>query len=307
MNRYLPEGLLSHTQENRAALASASALRDACLRETILEARASRCDREHNLHVDLGVLEGVIPRGEGALGIGDGSVRDIALISRVGKPVCFVPTALRRDADGKYYALLSRRRAQEKCMREYLDTLVPGDVIPARISHMENFGAFCDVGAGVNALLPIDAVSVSRIPHPSARFVPGQEIRAVVRARDPQGRITLTHKELLGTWAENAARFSEGETVPGVVRSVENYGVFVELAPNLAGLAEYTERARPGQAAAVYIKSINPERMKVKLALVDLCDETPPPAPEVYFFSGAHMDRFVYSPPQSARKTETVF
>ena len=48
-------------------------------------------------------------------------------------------------------------------------------------------------------------------------------------------RICLSQRELLGTWEENAALFSQGETVAGVVRSVESYGIFVELTPNLAG------------------------------------------------------------------------
>lgn len=307
MNRFLPEGCLSRRQENKAAVSTVSALREACARETVLEARATKCDREHNLRVELGPMEGVIPRSEGALGIEDGSVRDIALISRVGKPVCFVVTGIRRNDAGKYYALLSRRRAQEKCRDEYLNLLYPGDVIPARVSHMEAFGSFCDIGAGVNALLPIDAISVSRIPHPSARFVPGQDIRAVVRSRDALGRITLTHKELLGTWEQNAARFKVGETVPGIVRSVENYGVFVELAPNLAGLAEYADGLSPGQSAAVYIKSINPERMKVKLVIVDVFAEKAGPAPAEYFFEGAHMREFVYAPDVCDKKTATVF
>ena len=51
-----------------------------------------RCDGEHNLHVDLGCMKGIIPRNEGALGIEEGTVRDIALISRVNKPVSFVIT-----------------------------------------------------------------------------------------------------------------------------------------------------------------------------------------------------------------------
>ena len=54
--------------------------------------------------------------------------------------------------------------------------------------------------------------------------------------------------------------FSDGETVSGIIRSVESYGVFVELAPNLAGLAEYRNDVYPGQTAAVYIKSIIPEQ-----------------------------------------------
>ena len=82
MKQYYPEGYLLNTAANRAAMAGVSSLRDAANQEQILEARAALCDREHNLHVDLGVMKGIIPRCEGALGIEEGTVRDIALISR---------------------------------------------------------------------------------------------------------------------------------------------------------------------------------------------------------------------------------
>lgn len=307
MERFVPEGILSHTQENRNYTASLSSLKDAAQRGVVLEARVKKCGRGHDLYVDLGCMEGVIPREEGAIGIAEGSVRDVALISRVGKPVCFLVRGFFKNEAGKTCALLSRRAAQEACRARFLDLLRPGDVIPARVSHMERFGAFCDVGAGVSALLPIDAISVSRIPHPAARFVPGQEIRVLVRARDAAGRLTLSHKELLGTWEENASRFSVGETVPGVVRSVESYGVFVELTPNLAGLAEYSEAVEPGRQAAVFIKSICPQRMKIKLVIVDPFGGQAVPEPPTYYFTGDHMDRFTYSPPAGEKPVETVF
>lgn len=307
MSVYYPEGQLLGTAENRQALQSISSLREAMLKETVLEARAAKCDRAHNLHISLGCMEGMIPREEGAVGITEGTVRDIALISRVGKAVQFTVSEIKRDDAGKYVALLSRRRAQEKCAAEYLGALVPGDVINAAVSHMESFAVFCDVGAGITALMPIDSISVSRIPHPAARFFTGQQIRAAVRSRDQLGRLTLTHKELLGTWAENAALFNAGETVPGIIRSVESYGVFVELTPNLAGLAEYDEKYTAGSACAVYIKSILPERMKIKLIIVDAGGgKAALPAWE-YFFTGSHMDRFLYSPPDCEKTVETVF
>ena len=307
MSLYYPEGLLIGRAENRAAMGSISALREAMLKETVLEARAVKCDKDHNLHIALGPMEGVIPRAEGAVGIADGTVRDIALISRVGKPVQFTVTGIGRAPEGGYTAVLSRRRAQEKCAREYLSRLVPGDVITAVASHMENFAVFCDIGAGVTALLPIDNISVSRIPHPCARFVPGQQIRAVVKSRDEMDRITLTHKELLGTWEENAARFAPGETVPGIIRSVESYGVFVELAPNLAGLAEYNETYAAGSECAVYIKSMLPRRMKIKLIIVDAGAQKAAPPPGEYFFTGQHMDYWRYSPEDCEKTVETVF
>lgn len=95
----------------------------------------------------------------------------------------------------------------------------------------------------------------------------------VVRSRDEKNRITLTHRELLGTWEENAAAFCAGDTVPGIVRSVEDYGIFIELTPNLAGLAEPRPGVYPGQRATVTIKSLNPARMKVKLILIDSFDQ----------------------------------
>ena len=83
------------------------------------------------------------------------------------------------------------------------------------------------------------------------------------------GRIYMSCRELLGTWEENVAQFRQGQTVTGVVRSIEEYGIFVELTPNLAGLAELKEGVEVGDVCAVYIKSIIPDRMKIKLVLID--------------------------------------
>lgn len=307
MKTFKPEGQLISTRENKKALSSQASLREAYFSGVPLEARVVRCDSSHNLHVDLGCMRGIIPRSEGAYGIDTGEVRDIALISRVNKPVTFAVEGLYSDEKGEPYALLSRRRIQQECLDEYISQLEPGDVIPACVSHMESFGVFCDIGAGINALMPIDAISVSRIPHPTARFTAGQDIFAAVKTVDAAGRITLTHKELLGTWEQNAASFTVGETVPGVVRSVEKYGVFVELTPNLAGLAEFTGRVEVGSHAGVYIKSIIPEKMKIKLVIVDsFLADYPPPKPE-YFITSGRIDRWVYSPAGCDRVTQTVF
>lgn len=305
MSEYLPEGKLLHTQENISVTRSPRLLREAIRKGTILEARAKLCDAAHNLHVDLGCMPGIIPRAEGALGIRSGSVRDIAVISRVNRPVCFTVTAVREE-NGSPLALLSRADAQQKCLNEYISTLSPGDIVGARITHPESFGAFADIGCGIAALLPIDSISVSRICHPSERFTVGMDIKAVIKSIE-NGRISLSHKELLGTWEENAAGFSVGETVSGIVRSVENYGAFVELTPNLAGLAETRAGVRAGQQASVYIKSIIPEKMKIKLIIIDTFDCRPTPAPPHYFIGSGHIDRFVYSPSNCQKTVESVF
>ncbi len=307
MKKYYTENHLINTQENKAALSSRAALKESFLSGRILEARAVMCDKEHNLHVDLGVMRGIIPRTEGALGIEDGSVRDIAIISRVNKPVVFKITAFEENENGEDIAVLSRRAVQKECMEEYISKLTPGCIIDAVVTHMESFGVFADIGAGISALMPIDSISISRIPHPSARFSPGQKIKAIVKSVDEFGRITLSYKELLGTWEENADCFTPGETVPGIVRSVERYGIFVELKPNLAGLAEYVPGVVPGQHASVYIKNLIPERMKVKLIIVDSFDAEYPIETPNYFVEGDYIDRWVYSPECCEKRIETIF
>ena len=307
MKIFKPEGQLITTEENRRYLSSPFSLREAYYSEAFLEGRVTRCDSEHNLHIDLGCMKGIIPRNEGALGIEDGSVRDIALISRVNKPVVFVITGFVTEENGETVAMLSRRRVQQECAESYISALRAGDIIPATVSHIEGFGVFCDIGAGLSALMPIDSISISRIPHPSARFSAGQSIKAVVKSIDSAGRITLSHKELLGTWEQNAALFSVSETVPGIVRSVEKYGIFVELTPNLAGLAEFSEGIEPGCHAGVYIKSIIPSKMKIKLIIVDSFAADYPAEPLKYFLESGRIDHWLYSPPESEKIIESVF
>ena len=187
------------------------------------------------------------------------------------------------------------------------DMLLPGDILPCRVTHLESFGAFCDIGCGVPALLPIDCMSVSRIQSPADRVHEGQDILCAVKSRDTEGRIVLTMKELLGTWLENAAAFAAGETVVGLVRSVEPYGVFVELAPNLAGLAEAAPGLDCGQLVSVYIKSIIPEKMKIKLVVLHAMRDETFAFPLEYRLHAGHIGRWIYSVPGAARVIETIF
>lgn len=307
MPDYRPEGRIIYNKMTGESSFSVAALHEAMARGTILEARALLCDNEHNLHVNLGCMRGIIPRNECAMGIKEGKVRDIAIISRVNKAVCFKILEIENGPDGTPFAILSRRLAQEDCTQNYISEMQSGDVIDAVVTHLEPFGAFCDIGCGISALLPIDGISVSRIPHPAARLSVNEDIKTIVRNVDENGRITLTSKELLGTWEENSSMFSIGETVPGIVRSVENYGIFVELTPNLAGLAELTDGITEGQHCSVFIKNIIPEKMKIKLIIVDSFNASYSEPKTKYFFTGTHMDRFVYSPSCCNRTIESRF
>ncbi len=305
MNEYYPEGLLIGSDENKNRLSSLTAIQKAKEDLCILEGNVIMCDSSHNMTVDLNCMRGIIPRDEGAIGIKEGTTKDIALISRVGRAVCFTVKDVLIDDYGKPYALLSRKEAQMLCIKDKISKFCIGDVIKAKVTHLESFGAFCDIGCGNVALLPIDSISVSRISHPSDRFFVGQNIRAII-SKIENGRITLSHKELLGTWEENARLFSVGQTVSGIVRSVEDYGVFVELTPNLAGLAEPKDDVYVGQTASVYIKNIIPEKMKIKLIIIDSFDKALRKDFE-YFDNGDRVNSFYYSPIESKKQIISEF
>ena len=266
----------------------------------IFQAMCVKCDEFHNLHLELKDARAIIPREEAALGIREGTVKEIAILSRVGKWVSF--QALGFDSRGT--AILSRRAAQAEAKHYFLNTLRPGDVIPAVVLNATPFGVFCDIGCGCNALMRIDRCCISRLSTTAEYFSPGQRIHAAVLAvDDAEGFIHLTGRELLGTWEENAALFRPGQTVTGFARSIMPYGVFIELTPNLSGLAEPAVPVAQGDPVSVYIRSIQPEKHKLKLAVLERLNE--PLVPKInYFTTSGHLEKWEYFP---GSKTVTYF
>ncbi len=300
MVEYKAEGLCRPAQNMTSAQ-----LEEAFHAGALLQATALAFDQAHRLRLTLAGRPAYVEYDECADGIQAGQVRDIAILTRVGRPICFVIRQLPQGPEGCYQ--LSRRQAQLQCRQNYLDQLRPGDILPCRVTHIEPFGAFCDVGCGISALLPIDCLSVSRIQSPADRVQVGDDLYCVLKSRDEQGRLVLTLRELLGTWLENAQRFAPGETVVGLVRSIEEYGIFIEIAPNLAGLAEYTDGVRLGQPVSVYIKNILPEKMKIKLVIVNRELTDPLRFALQYTQTSGHMDRWVYSTPHCRKLVQTLF
>lgn len=303
---YLPEGKRIGTDINNEYIHSLKGLETAMIRGDIIEAVALRCTADMTLEFDFGEAVGIMRREECTI---ETDIKDIAIITRVGKPVCFKVVNIIYNENMKPMAVLSRREAQSDCTRNYLSDLIPGDVIPARVTHLEHFGAFVDIGCGLISLLPIDAISISRISHPKDRFEVGSYINVVIRTIDNDAdRIYVSHKELLGTWQENAMLFKQGQTVAGIIRSIEDYGIFVELTPNLAGLAELKDGVEVGEGASVFIKNIYPERMKIKLVLIDTTECcVSKNITDYYMNNSAHIENWRYSPEGCNRIIETCF
>ncbi len=310
---FFTEGTLLYSDENREYTESLDGLERAMREGRILEGVAVRAGGNHSLTVEIGAFVGTMEKDEVQLTNGE-AVKDIAVITRVGKPVCFKIVNIEKPRIGEPRIVLSRRAAQYDCAMNYIAALKAGDIIPAKVTHLEHFGAFVDIGCGIVSLLSIDCMSVSRISHPSDRLSVGCEIDVAVRGMEKNTngmptRVFVTRRELLGTWEENAELFSVGQTVTGTVRSVEPYGVFVELTPNLAGLAEYRADVSVGQTVAVYIKNIIPERMKIKLVIIDSAASIAPHTPrfEVINESVRHISKWHYSPENCPKVIGTVF
>lgn len=146
-----------------------------------------------------------------------------------------------------------------------------GSVVKGTVKNIRKFGAFVEIDKGPVGLLHIEDISVSRIKSPEERFSIGQKIDVMIKSIDKQNnKVVLTYKELLGNWDENVEEYNEKTVVEGIVKEPDKFknGIFIELKPNLVGLAEYKEGLEYGQKVNVYIKKIIKDRKKIKLLIV---------------------------------------
>lgn len=155
--------------------------------------------------------------------------------------------------------------------KNWNDELQEGDVTTGIVTNIKPYGAFIELEGGTTGLLHIEDISVSRIKTPYERLKIGQKINIMIKSIDRENKkIILTYKELLGTWEENVKDISRGMIIQGTAKEVEkfNNGIFIELKPNLVGLAEYKPNIEYGQNVQVYVKKIIPEKRKIKLKII---------------------------------------
>ena len=154
--------------------------------------------------------------------------------------------------------------------KDFYSKTRPGKILTGKIKSIQPYGVFVELQKNIVGLLHIENISIGRIHHPNERFKVGQSIKVLIKKIDlDTGKIILSHKELLGTWEDNIKNFNEGDVVKGIVRDKEKSGIFVELKPNLIGLAEYERGVSYGEEVMVKIKKILPERHKIKLVILD--------------------------------------
>ena len=264
--KFVPEGWTKET----AFFKEKQEIENSINNKEILQGIVERCDENYNLYVKLGnKINGIIPITEvEGINIDEKGLPKKNLCSgKVHKYVQFRVKDL-KDSD---LAILSRKEVQNEALKQAIDELKLGQTLSGIVKNITKYGAFIEIGGGVVGLAHIEDLSVARIKTPFERLKIGQKVDVVVKYIDKENKkINLSYKEHFGTWEENAQKFKIGETVKGIVRETEknHNGIFVELTPNLVGMAEYKEGISYGQNIPVYIKKIDYNKKKVKLLFV---------------------------------------
>jgi small subunit ribosomal protein S1 len=212
--------------------------------------------------------------------IGDGREADPA--AHVGHVYAFKIVEFR---EGGRKFVISRRRLleeeQQARAEEVRQQVVPDAVLTGRVVSIRDFGAFVDLGGGVQGLLHASEMSWSRGADPAKLVSPGEELTVkVLRVED--GKIALGLKQLTADpWSSVAAHYEVGQVHAGRVTRLAEFGAFVELAPGIEGLAHastfaptgkaggWTKSVTVGQTGAFEILSVDPEKKRIGVALVD--------------------------------------
>ncbi|MBO5388906.1 MAG: 30S ribosomal protein S1 [Lachnospiraceae bacterium] len=281
--------------------------------KSVLEAKVDSCTEDNTLILNLGKnIIGKIPLEELEYHEDNRDIKPVAAVSKVGKHVKFVPVQIIDKVDGKYIVLCSRKESQKNCYENYIKKLIPGDIIDARVCKIMSYGIFCDIGCGIIALLPTNNISVTHIIDPENLLRYVRRMKVVVKEIDENYRVQLSHKELLGTWAEEIQQFNVGDVVQGTVLSREDYGTFVRLSQNLSGLAENPEfDVKYGDEVAVKITVIKHDNMKVKLLILNKIDTDENSEDAFikfrYNIDSGHINEWKYSTPNAKKQIISKF
>jgi small subunit ribosomal protein S1 len=123
-------------------------------------------------------------------------------------------------------------------------------VITGRVTSVREFGAFVDLGGGVQGLLHVSEMGWSRVSDTSQVAKAGDEITVkVLRVDEDQQKIALGLKQLTDDpWSKVEANYEVGQVRTGRVTRVTDFGAFVELEPGVEGLAHASTFAPTGRS-----------------------------------------------------------
>jgi small subunit ribosomal protein S1 len=210
--------------------------------------------------------------------------------------------------------VVSRRAILEEEERqkavEVMQRVVPGAELPGRVVSVRDYGAFVDLGGGVQGLLHVSEMGWTRASSAAAVVQVGQDISVQVLKVTPEtGKISLSLKHLQADpWLKVAENYVVGKKVQGRVTRLADFGAFVELEPGVEALAHmssfpptkagWKSAVRVGEKGRFRIQSVEVERRRIGVSLVDgAVDEDPAaPAPQTGKSAGSSGARKLDSP-----------
>jgi small subunit ribosomal protein S1 len=182
--------------------------------------------------------------------------------------------------------VVSRRALLEEEQREQAEavrqSVVPGAVLPGTVASVRDYGAFVDLGAGVQGLLHVSEMGWARIADPATVVRPGDAITVkILRVDTEKGKISLGLKQLQADpWGKVPETYAVGDVKRGRVTRLAEFGAFVELEPGVEGLAHvstfpptgqadaWKAAVAPGTAGAFEILSVEVDKKRIGVALV---------------------------------------
>ncbi len=189
--------------------------------------------------------------------------------------------------DGGKNVVVSRRKYLEEQQRaaaaDVRKSIVPGAVIAGRVASVTEFGAFVDLGGGIQGLLHVSEMGWSRATKPNEIVSPGDQITVkVLRVDDATQKISLGLKQLQeDPWTHVATTYEVGQVRTGRVTRLADFGAFVELEPGIEGLAHVSTFAPTGRTGGwaktvavghtgpFEILSIDTAQKRIGIALVE--------------------------------------
>ena len=182
----------------------------------------------------------------------------------------------RRVVVSRTASLKSERSKLRNEMRQQLET---GATLDGRIASLTDFGAFVDLGAGIQGLVHISEISHQRIDKPQDLLEVGQEVNVKVLGVEKGGkRISLSMRALESNpWSDIRDRFPGGTLIKGKVQRTTRHGAVVELAPGITGLlptsamslprdASVARAFPPGREVSVQVVNVDDRRHRISLA-----------------------------------------
>ena len=175
-------------------------------------------------------------------------------------------------------AVLERQAADARA--EMLETLEVGTTLEGIVRSVRDFGAFVDIGNGVEGLVHVSQLSWDHVANPADVLQPGQKVRVVVKKVDRQtGKIGLSLRDLIESpWKNAAVKYHTGATVRGKVSRIAQFGAFVKLEPGVEGLVHVSELAtrhvrsvgdvlKEGEEVECRVLAVDPDEQRLSLSI----------------------------------------